>query len=238
MIWELQRGFVTVLPRKSGYWNCGVCRKDKLAWECDHDGQLWGATPLQLETQTVTMPITLCLANFHSIFTAFTVSLLADLAFQVYIYSLNFSTLVIKCNWCLDVHALPELALLETTTALFTIQRSYDGRYVGRFLFCLVVATRTLHRSLFSKLVLFTADIKFSPFGPDMDRTFSTFTKQHYINKSANPLFRLLQSLLIETPVITPLLQNVVSFPFFCSRPSFRTFGHHKRYLLEFSTQW
>jgi len=71
MIWELTRG------------------KDKLAWECDNNGQLWNATPLQLETQTVAMPAGLCIASFHSIFTAFTVSLLIDLGFQAYMLFLN-----------------------------------------------------------------------------------------------------------------------------------------------------
>jgi len=71
MIWELTRG------------------QDNLAWECANGGQLYGATPLQLETQTVTMPVTLCVASFHSIFTAFTISLIADLIFQMYMFFLN-----------------------------------------------------------------------------------------------------------------------------------------------------
>jgi len=71
MIWELQRG------------------KDDLAWECANNGQLFGATPLELETETVTMPAELCTASFHSIFTAFTISLLVDLAFQLYMLFLN-----------------------------------------------------------------------------------------------------------------------------------------------------
>lgn len=71
MIWELQRG------------------KDKLAWECANHGQLWGATPLQLETQAVTMPVSLCIATFHTIFTAFTISLIIDLIFQGYMLFLN-----------------------------------------------------------------------------------------------------------------------------------------------------
>lgn len=71
MVWELQRG------------------KDKLAWECANNGQLWGATPLELETLTVTMPASLCIASFQSIFTAFTVSLIVDLIFQIYMLFLN-----------------------------------------------------------------------------------------------------------------------------------------------------
>jgi len=71
MIWELQRG------------------KDNLAWECANNGQLWGATPLELETQTVVMPSSLCTATFNTIFTAFTVSLLIDIFFQGYMLFLN-----------------------------------------------------------------------------------------------------------------------------------------------------
>src|ERR1700742_4430552 len=78
MIFELQRGqflnpstslspVTKIVPTNS---------KDNLAWECANNGQLFGATPLQLETQTVTMPAGLCIAPFQNIFTAFTISLL------------------------------------------------------------------------------------------------------------------------------------------------------------------
>jgi len=71
MIWELQTG------------------KDDLAWECANNGQLFGATPLELETETVAMPAELCIASFQTIYTAFIVSLLVDLAFQLYMLFLN-----------------------------------------------------------------------------------------------------------------------------------------------------
>jgi hypothetical protein len=71
MIWELNRG------------------QDKIAWECANGGQQYGLTPLELELSPPTMPIGLCTSSFHSIWTAFIISLLVDLAFQMYMFFLN-----------------------------------------------------------------------------------------------------------------------------------------------------
>lgn len=68
MIWQLTRG------------------KAKIAWECANDGKPWGATDLQLIQNTLRMPIGICTASFQSLFTAFTVSLLVDIGFQLYMF--------------------------------------------------------------------------------------------------------------------------------------------------------
>jgi len=71
MIWELTRG------------------QDKIAWECANGGQLYGQTPLQQQTSTLVMPAGLCTPTFSSLFTAFTISLLIDIGFQMYMLFLN-----------------------------------------------------------------------------------------------------------------------------------------------------
>jgi len=63
--------------------------QDNIAWECANGGQLFGATPLELETNTTTMPAGLCTVPFSSLFSAFVVSLLVDLVFQMYMLFLN-----------------------------------------------------------------------------------------------------------------------------------------------------
>jgi len=76
MIVELQRG------------------KDNLAWECNNGGQLWPASVTAGYDNGATFPAAFCTAEFTSIYTAFIISLLADLGFQIYMLFLNwrFST--------------------------------------------------------------------------------------------------------------------------------------------------
>lgn len=71
MIWELSRG------------------QANIAWECANGGQQYGLTPLQQEQTTATIPAGLCTSSFSSLWTAFIVSLLIDIAFQAYMLFLN-----------------------------------------------------------------------------------------------------------------------------------------------------
>ncbi|TDL28135.1 hypothetical protein BD410DRAFT_812165 [Rickenella mellea] len=59
----------------------------KIAWECDHGGQQWSdTTPPDTGT---TIPSGFCTAGFSSLNTAFIVSLLVDIGFQLYALFLN-----------------------------------------------------------------------------------------------------------------------------------------------------
>jgi len=63
--------------------------KDKIIWECENGGQLWGATPEENAAVKIKFPEGICGPGFSSLFTAFIVSLLADIAFQIYMFFLN-----------------------------------------------------------------------------------------------------------------------------------------------------
>ncbi|CCA69799.1 hypothetical protein PIIN_03740 [Serendipita indica DSM 11827] len=69
MIWELHRG------------------KDKIIWECQNGGQQWGQ-PAE-NSNTFKFPEGICGPGWQSLFTAFIVSLLVDLGFQMYMFFLN-----------------------------------------------------------------------------------------------------------------------------------------------------
>jgi len=71
MIWELHRG------------------KDKIIWECQNGGQLWGQSEEAGYGNTTKFPEGICAPGWQSLFTAFIVSLLVDLAFQMYMFFLN-----------------------------------------------------------------------------------------------------------------------------------------------------
>jgi len=60
--------------------------RDKIAWECDNGGQLWGSSP---EATTSSIPTSFCATGFHTLFTVFIVSILIDLVFQLYMLFLN-----------------------------------------------------------------------------------------------------------------------------------------------------
>jgi hypothetical protein len=71
MIWELNRG------------------RDKIIWECQNGGQLWGTTEENGYNSTVKFPSGICAPGHHRLLTAFIVCLLIDLGFQMYMYFLN-----------------------------------------------------------------------------------------------------------------------------------------------------
>ena len=84
MIVELQRGFVTK-PYMDyvafTYSSCSHDRKDNIIWECNHGGQIWSSNAEY--AANASFPVGFCSAGFNSLYTAFIVSLLVDLAFQV-----------------------------------------------------------------------------------------------------------------------------------------------------------
>jgi hypothetical protein len=71
IIWELNRG------------------KDKIIWECENGGQLWGASEEAGYGNTSSFPNGICGAGWQSLYTAFIVSLLVDIIFQLYAFFLN-----------------------------------------------------------------------------------------------------------------------------------------------------
>jgi len=71
MIWELHRG------------------QDKIVWECQNGGQLWGESAEAGYGNTSRFPEGICAPGWQSLFTAFIVSLLVDIAFQMYMFFLN-----------------------------------------------------------------------------------------------------------------------------------------------------
>lgn len=84
MIVELQRGFVTK-PYMGcvalTYSPCSHGRKDKIIWECNHGGQIWSSNAEYAAKSS--LPVGFCAAGFNSLYTAFIISLLVDLVFQV-----------------------------------------------------------------------------------------------------------------------------------------------------------
>jgi hypothetical protein len=71
MIWQLYRG------------------KDKIIGECENGGQLWGESAEAGYDNASGFPNAICGPGWHSLFTAFIVSLLVDLGFQLYAFFLN-----------------------------------------------------------------------------------------------------------------------------------------------------
>ncbi|KAL7285613.1 hypothetical protein ACG7TL_000717 [Trametes sanguinea] len=70
MIVELQRG------------------KDKIQWECENGGQLWTDSAEAGYGGSASFPTGFCTTGFSSIYAAFIVGLLVDLAFQMYMFFL------------------------------------------------------------------------------------------------------------------------------------------------------
>jgi len=70
MIWELNRG------------------KDKIIWECQNGGQLWGNTA-NTTLGSGHLPSGICAPGWQSLFTAFIVGLLVDIGCQLYMFFLN-----------------------------------------------------------------------------------------------------------------------------------------------------
>jgi len=71
MIWELHRG------------------QDNIVWECQNGGQLWGASAEAGYGNSHAFPEGICTPGWQSLFTAFIISLLVDLGFQMYMFFLN-----------------------------------------------------------------------------------------------------------------------------------------------------
>jgi len=69
MIVELQRG------------------KDNIIWECNHGGQVWSSNAEYAAKSS--FPAGFCTAGFSSLYTAFVISLLVDLVFQMYMFFLS-----------------------------------------------------------------------------------------------------------------------------------------------------
>lgn len=57
--------------------------KDKIIWECENGGQLWGESEEAGYGNSSSFPNAICGPGWHSLFTAMIISLLVDIAFQV-----------------------------------------------------------------------------------------------------------------------------------------------------------
>lgn len=64
--------------------------KSKIEWECDNGGDLWPASVAANYSNSHSFPTEFCLVGFPTINTAFIVSLLVDLGFQVRLYFLDY----------------------------------------------------------------------------------------------------------------------------------------------------
>jgi hypothetical protein len=58
--------------------------QNKIIWECNNGGQLWGESVEKGYGEGSGMPTGMCSAGFHSLYIAFVMSLLVDLALQIY----------------------------------------------------------------------------------------------------------------------------------------------------------
>lgn len=61
----------------------------KIVWECNNGGQLWGESAEAGYGTDAAMPSGICSAGFHSLYIAFALALVIDLALQIYAYFLN-----------------------------------------------------------------------------------------------------------------------------------------------------
>ncbi|KAG8684785.1 hypothetical protein FRC09_015145 [Ceratobasidium sp. 395] len=74
------RGVIMILQLNRG--------QDKIAWECQNGGQVWGTDP-EATASAVAMPNAICNGAFGSLFTAFIIGILIDLGLQLYMFFLN-----------------------------------------------------------------------------------------------------------------------------------------------------
>lgn len=58
--------------------------KDNIIWECNHGGQVWTSNAEYAAKSS--FPVGFCSAGFDSLYTAFLISLLVDIAFQMYMF--------------------------------------------------------------------------------------------------------------------------------------------------------
>lgn len=63
--------------------------KDKIVWECNNGGQLWTDSVAAGYQTTASFPSGFCTNGFSSVNSAFIVSLIIDLAFQIYMFFLS-----------------------------------------------------------------------------------------------------------------------------------------------------
>lgn len=63
--------------------------KSKIVWECQNGGQLWGESEAAGYGNTSSFPDAICGPGFDSLNTAFIVSLVVDIAFQMYAFFMN-----------------------------------------------------------------------------------------------------------------------------------------------------
>jgi hypothetical protein len=82
MIWQLHRGCVDVSFFSLADDLTVATSKDKIIWECENGGQLWGESAVAGYNDSG-FPNAICGPGWQSLFTAFIVSLLVDLGFQV-----------------------------------------------------------------------------------------------------------------------------------------------------------
>jgi len=61
--------------------------KDKIIWECNHGGQVWSSNAQYAAKSS--LPVGFCSAGFGRLNATFTISLLVDLAFQMYMFFLT-----------------------------------------------------------------------------------------------------------------------------------------------------
>jgi hypothetical protein len=86
MIVELQRGqvlFHNAPPHDISLKLIPLHRKHNIAWECENGGQLWPASVTAGYDNGASFPSSFCTSGFTSVYTAFIISLLVDLGFQV-----------------------------------------------------------------------------------------------------------------------------------------------------------
>lgn len=60
--------------------------KDKIAWQCEHGGQLWTESAEAGYTESPSVGVGFCSAGFDTLNTIFIVALLIDIACQVYMF--------------------------------------------------------------------------------------------------------------------------------------------------------
>jgi hypothetical protein len=97
-------------------------RRENIIWECENGGQLWGASEEAGYGNTASFPNAICGPGWQSLFTAFIVCLLVDLAFQVRKDSSSERPWMLTSSFSIprgtrvvieDVRFLPQLALQE-----------------------------------------------------------------------------------------------------------------------------
>lgn len=90
--------------------------KEKIVWECQNGGQLWGDSEAAGYGTSASFPDTICGPGFQSLNMAFIVSLIVDIAFQVRAPVSGRQRA--DDGRTADVRVLPQLALHEAVGAL------------------------------------------------------------------------------------------------------------------------